>query len=135
MQFQSNGDCGVSGDRYLLDTNAVIALLRGNKRLAALLADAVWIGISVITVLEYRAFKGLVDSDRRLFSNVLQRVAVVDLLVSQNAMIDDIIELRKTYNLKLPDAIIAASAANNKAVLITADKILLKKKNIRSHTY
>ena len=35
------------GKRYLLDTNAVIALLAGHAGLAALADDAEWLGISV----------------------------------------------------------------------------------------
>jgi predicted nucleic acid-binding protein len=34
-------------NRYLLDTNAVIALLAGNQGLATLLASAQWVGVSV----------------------------------------------------------------------------------------
>ena len=36
------------GERYLLDTNGIIALLQGNQQLIQLLQDAEWIGISRI---------------------------------------------------------------------------------------
>ena len=39
--------------RFLLDTNAVIALLRGNLQLNAVIANAEWVGISIITKLEF----------------------------------------------------------------------------------
>ncbi|WP_373527737.1 hypothetical protein [Nostoc sp.] len=38
----------MSGSRYLLDTNAIIALLQGNSQLLQLLQNADWIGISII---------------------------------------------------------------------------------------
>lgn len=44
------------GNRYLLDTNAVIALLAGNQGLTNMLASAQWIGVSVISKLEFLAF-------------------------------------------------------------------------------
>jgi len=41
------------GERYLLDTNAIIALLQGNQQLIQLLQDAEWIGISIISQIEF----------------------------------------------------------------------------------
>lgn len=38
----------MSGNRYVLDTNAIVALLQENIQLIELLKDADWIGISVI---------------------------------------------------------------------------------------
>jgi len=37
----------MSGNRYVLDTNAIIALLQGNIQLVQLLQNASWIGISI----------------------------------------------------------------------------------------
>ncbi|MFY7805843.1 MAG: hypothetical protein ACOVQ7_20735 [Limnoraphis robusta] len=39
----------MSGNRYLLDTNAIVALLQGTTQLVQLLRNADWIGISVIS--------------------------------------------------------------------------------------
>jgi predicted nucleic acid-binding protein len=39
----------MSGNRYVLDTNAIVALLQGNFQLIELLKDADWLGISVIS--------------------------------------------------------------------------------------
>ncbi len=41
---------------YLLDTNAVIALLQGNEKLLEILKPARWIGISVISQIEFLVF-------------------------------------------------------------------------------
>jgi tRNA(fMet)-specific endonuclease VapC len=49
-------------NRYLLDTNAIVALLKGNAQLGQLLRDADWIGISVISQIEFLAFSGLTDT-------------------------------------------------------------------------
>ena len=48
----------MSGNRYLLDTNAIVALLQGNAQLVQLLQNADWIGISVISQIEFLAFSG-----------------------------------------------------------------------------
>ena len=57
----------MSGDRYLLDTNAIVALLQGNSQLVQLLKNADWIGISVISQIEFLPFSGLTQPDRQLF--------------------------------------------------------------------
>lgn len=114
----------MSGDRYLLDTNAIIALLSGNQTLVDLTASATWLGISIISQLEFLAFENLSSADQDLFEVFLQRVEVVDLSQQNVALLDKVIELRKTSRLKLPDAIIAASALLNSASLVTADKAI-----------
>ena len=53
----------MSGNRFLLDTNAVVALLGGKSNLEEKLSDAAWIGVSVISVLEFLVFEGLSDAD------------------------------------------------------------------------
>ena len=42
----------MSGRKYLLDTNAIIQLLKGNAELSALLADADFVSTSVIAEME-----------------------------------------------------------------------------------
>ncbi|EDX78747.1 hypothetical protein MC7420_7400 [Coleofasciculus chthonoplastes PCC 7420] len=64
----------MNGNRYLLDTNAIVALLQGNSQLIQLLQDADWIGVSVISQIEFLAFSGLSEADRQLFQQFLQRV-------------------------------------------------------------
>lgn len=53
----------MSGNRYLLDTNAIVALLQGNTQLIQLLQNPDWIGISVISQIEFLAFPGLGQDD------------------------------------------------------------------------
>ncbi len=88
--------------RFLLDTNAVVSLLAGNRKLAALLDDANYVGISVISYLEFLAFEGLSDNDRACFASFCERIEIVALSHEENEMIDQILDLRKDYRLKLP---------------------------------
>jgi tRNA(fMet)-specific endonuclease VapC len=113
-------------NRFLLDTNAIVALLKGNDQLSQLLRDADWIGISVISQIEFLAFSGLTQDDCDLFSQFLQRVAVIELGAKDEGLIAKIIEIRQQYRLKLPDAVIAAMAIQNSAILVTADREFAK---------
>jgi tRNA(fMet)-specific endonuclease VapC len=116
----------MSGERYLLDTNAIVALLQGNPSLLQLLGNATWIGISVISQIESLAFSGLSPVDRQLFQQFLQRVEVVGLVAIDTGLIEKIIEVRQRDRLKLPDATIAAMAIQNSANLVTADRAFAK---------
>ncbi len=116
----------MSGERYLLDTNAIVALLQGNSQLIQLLQNSDWIGISVISKIEFMAFTGLSQADRQLFEKFLQRVEVINLESTDPVLIEKIIEIRQQFRLKLPDAIIAAMAIHNSASLVTADQEFAK---------
>ncbi|NJK69724.1 MAG: type II toxin-antitoxin system VapC family toxin [Microcoleus sp. SU_5_3] len=116
----------MSGNRYVLDTNAIVALLQENIQLIELLKDADWIGVSVISQIEFLVFPGLTQDDRQLFEQFLQRVEVLGLAAIDNVLIDKIVEIRQQYRLKLPDAVIAAMAIQNSASLVTADREFAK---------
>lgn len=117
----------MSGKRYLLDTNAIIALLQGSSALVTLLQNAEWVGISVISQIEFLAFSGLSESDINLFAEFLKRVEVIDLAASNNLLIEQIIQIRLQYGgVKLPDAIIASTALQVGASLVTGDRELSK---------
>jgi predicted nucleic acid-binding protein len=107
--------------KYLLDTNAVVGLLRGNTSLIQILQKATWVGISVITELAFLSFPELVTQDELLFQQFKSRVEVVDLQSSDMKMISRIIEIRRSAKVKLPDAIIAATALENDATLVSQD--------------
>lgn len=116
----------MSGKRYLLDTNAVVALLKGSATLVTLLQNADWVGISIISQIEFLAFSGLSKDDRQLFEEFLKRVEVIDLLASNSLLIEQIIQIRLQYRVRLPDAIIASTALQSGASLVTADRELTK---------
>lgn len=114
----------MNGNRYLLDTNAIIALLQGNKTLLQQLQNAEWVGISVISQLEFLIFPDLTEADIGYFNKFLQRVDVIGLTTAQSSLITTIVDLRRQYRLKLPGAIIVGTAIQYSATLVTADKRL-----------
>jgi predicted nucleic acid-binding protein len=107
--------------RFVLDTNAVVSLLAGNRNLAELLESAAYVGISIISYLEFLAFDGLSDSDRQCFASLCRRIEVVSLKHDDSTLIQKTLDLRREHRLKLPDAIIGATAMCRNATLITND--------------
>ena len=110
------------GIRLLLDTNSIIALLNENAGVIDAIDTADDIFISIINELEFKSFSNLSLNDMKLFDAFVAGVTVLDLQASNITLKSKIIEIRNIYKLKLPDAIIAASAIINNAVLVTADK-------------
>jgi len=116
--------------RYLLDTNAVIALLQNSPTLLTQLEAAEWVAISIVTYLEFLSFSNLDRHDRALFLEFAARIDVLDLKIEQTSLIDRILELRSQNRLKLPDAIIAATSIEYDATLLTRDRQLLNQLNL-----
>lgn len=107
--------------RFVLDTNAIVSLLAGNSTLAKLLESADYVGISIISYLEFLAFDGLSDSDCQCFASLCRRIDVVALEHDDSTLTQKALELRRKHRLKLPDAIIGATAICRNATLITND--------------
>lgn len=103
---------------HILDTNAVIYLQKG--MLVAPLPQGIY-GISIITEIELRGFPGLTDPQRGWLMSFLDSVYILGL---NEAIKERAIELRQRYRIKLPDAIIAATAIEEKAMLLTNDRQL-----------
>jgi predicted nucleic acid-binding protein len=116
-------------ERCLLDTNAVVSLLRGHGELLAVTRQARWIGISIITEIEFRAFADLAPEDTQLFADFLKRVTVIDLAHQDTRLLDRVIALRQDHHLRLPDAVVVASSLVHEARLVTADRRLLSLQN------
>lgn len=57
----------MNGNRYLLDTNAIIQLLKGNAEIGSLVSKSDFLATSIIAELEYFAFPDLPESDVLLF--------------------------------------------------------------------
>ena len=122
----------MSGERYLLDTNAIVYLLRGGNALQKRLQSAEWVGISILSYIEFLAFPNLSENDRRIFQKFSEAVDVVSLDKTEQALIDTVITLRSQHRLKLPDAIIAATAIERGATLITDDQQLRKLSGVKT---
>ncbi|MBY0426243.1 MAG: type II toxin-antitoxin system VapC family toxin [Cytophagales bacterium] len=108
----------MSGHNILIDTNIIIYLFQGNQRIIDFLTGK-QLYISGISEIEVLSFPKLTANETvELKRFIQQECIVVDLL---NTVKDLTIEIRKGYSLKLPDAIIAATALYLKIPLFTKD--------------
>ncbi len=110
------------GMKLLLDTNSIIALLNENGKVIEAIDAADDIFISIINELEFKSFSNLSLHDIELYDAFVSDISVLDLQTSNLSLRNKIIEIRNTSRLRLPDAIIAASAIMNNDVLVTGDK-------------
>lgn len=103
---------------FVLDTNVFILLFNG--RLAENLPEGDFV-CSIVTEIELLSFPRLTAAEEGLIRAHLAEIRVhpVDSDVKETT-----IRLRRAHRLKLPDAIIAATAMNAGAVLLTQDEQL-----------
>jgi len=108
----------MSGKELLADTNILLYLLQGNDTISLLLQDKV-IVISFITELELLGFAKLTIKEEKQIQQLLQSCIIVQLNESIKL---NYVKLRRKYNLRMADAVIAATALSQNIPLITADK-------------
>jgi len=111
--------------KFLLDTNAILYLLGG--RLANPLETGQYYA-SVISEMELLSYSDLTSEDESRLRSFLASVIVLELTTEVKTKA---IELRRRDGLKLPDAIIAASALVVDAELLTNDLQLLRIPSVR----
>jgi predicted nucleic acid-binding protein len=109
----------------LLDTNVVLYLLGG--RLATPLPPGDY-GISVGTEMEVLAWPSLTAKEEERIREFLQRLSICDLTAPIRARA---VALRKAQHLKLPDAIVCATAMELDVELWTNDRNLAKVHGLR----
>jgi len=108
----------MSGIRILCDTNPLIYLLDGNREIARFL-DGQHIYLSVISELELFGKPNLSFQDNEVIESLLKGCFVIDI----NSEIKHIYrELKQKHIIKLPDAIVAATAIYLDMPLLTFDK-------------
>jgi hypothetical protein len=116
----------VGQGRFLFDTNAALYFL-GNQ-----LADELPTGlyyISVISEIELLSYPNLSAKEEGDIRDFLSKIETVGL---RSDVTEAAIAFRRQHRMKIPDAIIAASASVLDAVLLTNDSMLLKLPGIRA---
>ena len=112
----------MSGSKLLLDTNIALYLLGGDEVLATVL-DGKELYLSVISEMELLGYPSITVSESTKIKDFLREIEVIELTLSVK---ERTIELRQLYNLKLPDAIIAATAMQQNLPLISSDGIFTR---------
>jgi hypothetical protein len=107
----------MSGTKLLLDTNAVLSVLGSQNTFPALEGKEIF--ISFITELELYSYPALKEEEKKNVDFFLSKATIIDITkdIKEKAIL-----IRKKYKLKLPDAIICASAMSKNLVLVTNDK-------------
>ena len=108
----------MNGHRFLADTNMLIMLVEGNDRVAELF-DGCQIFTSFVSELELLSESGLLTKQIKKLEHLLNDCTVIDINL---AIKSKTIAIRRKHKIKLPDAIIAATAIILDLPLITADK-------------
>lgn len=102
----------------LLDTNALIYLSKGKTEILDILKKYSNIYISVITKMEVLGFHFENDIQRKTIEKI---VNTFELIHTNNEITDLTIIYRKNKKIKIPDAIILATAKYKNAHLLTAN--------------
>jgi hypothetical protein len=110
----------MGGQKYLIDTNVAIEYIGESIPVGVLnKLDELFDGhfyISVINKIELLGFAGITKNEELKFNELIKASNVLGL---SDEIIDRTIAIRKQYKIKLPDAIIIASAFENQLILIT----------------
>ena len=111
----------------VLDTNVVLYHLGGRLQEDLPLVPII---ISGITEIELLSYPGLSSAETLSIGNFLARTNLIDLTTEIKR---EAIAIRRSSKLKLPDAVIAATALSLQATLWTADALLAKTLGDRAH--
>jgi predicted nucleic acid-binding protein len=107
-------------EKYLIDTNVAIEYIGGTLPLKSLniLDDIIndIFYISVINKIELLGFAGLSAKEDEQFRELIDNAVVLNI---DDNIVETTIKMRKIFRIKLPDAIIAATAVENNLVLLT----------------
>ena len=107
----------MNGDKFLIDTN-ILLYLTGKKIDIRDLPKGKFY-ISFVTELEILSYPSLLPEEEKKLKRLLSEIPIID---ANKEIKERTIEFRRKYNLKLPDAIIAATAFILGATLITNDR-------------
>jgi predicted nucleic acid-binding protein len=110
----------VSGISYLFDTNAVLYFLHQPKQLQD---NGAAVFVSFVNELELLSYSKLGSNEERAIKHFLKLVDIINIDQEIKSLT---ITLRQKYALKLPDAIICATAMANRLTLVTNDRKLHK---------
>jgi predicted nucleic acid-binding protein len=115
----------MNGSKYLVDTNVLLYVITGNKAVFEYINERFF--ISEITEIELLGNKGITDLQLKYRTKIIDNCTIVGLSEYIKRLT---IQLKQNYSLKIPDAIIAATAIYLNLPLLTADKDFKKIKEL-----
>lgn len=114
-------------NNFLLDTNIILGFLNGNAKIKDFFEKKLThanLHVSQITRMELLGYPGITTQEEKSLKTFLSYTKILPI---SDSVCDQAIHLRKEIKLKLPDALIAATAITANLVLVTCDLDLLNK--------
>jgi predicted nucleic acid-binding protein len=102
--------------RKLLDTNILIYLSKKEIHLSSFAQPEDELFISVITYMEALGFPFKSKKEEIIINELCENLIIINL---DEHIVKEVIQIRRNNKIKLPDAIIAATAVKNQLDLIT----------------
>jgi predicted nucleic acid-binding protein len=121
----------MNGREFVFDTNIFLYLQSGRKDLIQLFNESS-VFVSVITEMELLSYSELNENSEKELTEALKSCFVVDIELPIRKIA---IDLRKKHKLKLPDALICATAIHLQLPLISADQDLQKVDELMLYLY
>ncbi|NMM06707.1 type II toxin-antitoxin system VapC family toxin [Polaromonas sp.] len=116
----------MSGIKYLLDTNCILGLLKATPEVLEMVSQRALLAsecaYSAITRMELLGYPGINAAEEQLIVDRLSKFTYRTITIEIE---DGAIALRRAHKVKLPDAIIAATAIHDGLELLTFDIALL----------
>lgn len=102
----------------LLDSNTLIYLSKGILDIDTILCDDEDYAVSVVTYMEVLGYSFTSKEEETIITKLF---SLFEILYIDEAIANKVIDIRRVYAIKLPDAIICATALNKNAILYTND--------------
>lgn len=116
----------MNGIKYLLDTNFLLGLMKATPEVLAIVTSrdllASSCSYSAVTRMELLGYPNITNDEERLIADKLSKFTYLPI----TSEVEDLaIALRRTRKVKLPDAVIAATAIHHDLELLSMDQALL----------
>ena len=116
----------------ILDSNVIICLSKRLIDIDTIIFDDEEYAISVITYMEVLGYAFESKKEEKFIIDLL---ALLQIKYLNSDIVQRVIRLRKTQKIKLPDAIICATAISENAYLLTNDAHLKTIQNLKVKTF
>ncbi len=112
--------------KYLVDSNIVLGLVKGHAEAGDILKDIklYQCAFSSVTRMELLGYTGITENEIAVISALLSQMLPLQI---DHTIENKTIALKQQHKIKLPDAIILATALVNELELLTLDKRLASK--------
>lgn len=110
----------MNGNKLLLDTNAILYLLNGDKDIADVIHGKL-VYLSFVSEMELLGFPDISQNEENSIKQFLEDATTKVIDINTNIK-ENAITLRRKYKIKLPDSIIMGTAQFLDIPVLTADK-------------